>query len=126
MTDRADVTKPPACRGAAPAQYADTIQSNGFWSKWRRDGDGPRSLEQLLKQVEKGTQVRSSGHERILEELKSHRDSAEGADLKSALTWLCNAQTRLGSDPTTAHSREVLLAAYEVKRVLATAGPTPR
>nr|WP_232006886.1 hypothetical protein [Mycobacterium sp. 1245805.9] len=46
--------------------------------------------------------------------------------MKSALTWLCNAQTRLASDPSTAHSREVLLAAYEVKRVLATAGPTPR
>ncbi|OBK48319.1 hypothetical protein [Mycobacterium sp. 1081908.1] len=102
------------------------MQNNGFWSRWRRDGDGPRSLEQLLKQVEKGTQVRSSGHERILEELKSHRDSAQDADLKSALVWLCNAQTRLGSDPSTAHSREVLLAAYEVKRVLATAGPTRR
>jgi hypothetical protein len=99
-----------------------------MWSKLlrNRDSSGPRSLEQLLKQVEKGTQVRSSGLDRVLEELKAHRDSAQDADLKSALVWLCNAQTRMGSDPSTAHSREVLLAAYEVKRVLATAGPTPR
>jgi hypothetical protein len=126
VTDGADVTKWPACAGAAPNHYADTIQNNGFWSRWRRDGDGPRSLEHLLKQVEKGTQVRSSGADRVLAELKQHRDDAPDGDLRSALTWLCNAQTRLGADPTTAHSREVLLAAYEVKRVLATAGPTPR
>jgi hypothetical protein len=126
VTDGTDVTKRAARTGAQPNHYADTIQNNGFWSRWRRDGDGPRSLEQLLKQVEKGTQVRSSGQDRILEELKVHRDGAQDADLKSALVWLCNAQTRLGSDPSTAHSREVLLAAYEVKRVLATAGPTPR
>jgi hypothetical protein len=104
------------------------IQTDRFWSKWRRDrdGSGPRSLQHLLKQVEKGTQVRSSGLDRVLEELKLHRDSTQDADLRSALAWLCNAQTRMGSDPTTAHSREVLLAAYEVKRVLVTAGETPR
>ena len=130
MADGADVAKRAACGGTAPNHYADTIQNDGFWSrtrsKWRGDGDGPRSLEHLLKQVEKGTQDRSSGHERVLEELMLHRDSAQDADLRSALAWLCNAQTRLGSDPTTAHSREVLLAAYEVKRVLATAGGSPR
>jgi hypothetical protein len=137
VTDGADVTKRPARAGAAPDQYADmrsatneskgfAIQNNRFWSKWRRDGDGPRSLQHLLKQVEKGTQVRSSGLDRVLDELKLHRDNTQNADLRSALAWLCNAQTRLGSDPTTAHSREVLLAAYEVKRVLATAGETPR
>jgi hypothetical protein len=126
VTDGTDVAKRPARAGAATNHYADTIQNNGFWSRFRRDGDGPRSLEQLLKQVEKGTQVRGSGLDRVLEELKAHRDGAQDADLKSALVWLCNAQTRMGSDPSAAHSREVLLAAYEVKRVLATAGPTPR
>jgi hypothetical protein len=99
-----------------------------MWSKLlrNRDSSGPRPLEQLLKQVEKGTQVRNSGLERVLEELKLHRDGAQNDDLRSALVWLCNAQTRMGNDPSTAHSREVLLAAYEVKRVLATAGQTPR
>jgi hypothetical protein len=106
------------------------IQNNRFWSRtlpnWRRDGDGPRSLEYLLKQVEKGTQVRSSGLDRVLTELKVHRDAAPEGDLRSALVWLCNAQTRMVNNPSTAHSREVLLAAYEVNRILVTAGETPR
>ncbi|HTY34402.1 hypothetical protein [Mycobacterium sp.] len=83
-------------------------------------------MEQLLKQVEKGTQVRHSGLDRVLTELKQHRDAAPEGDLRSALTWLCNAQTRMANNPGTAHSREVLLAAYEVNRVLATAGETHR
>ncbi|HWF26886.1 MAG TPA: hypothetical protein VG327_00645 [Mycobacterium sp.] len=83
-------------------------------------------MEHLLKQVEKGTQVRSSGLDRVLAELKLHRDAAPDADLRSALAWLCNAQSRMASSPTSAHSREVMLAAYEVKRILATAGGTPR
>jgi hypothetical protein len=88
----------------------------------RRDSDGPRSLEQLLKQVEKGAQVRRSGADRVLAELKEHRDAIPDADLKSALTWLCNAQSRMTNTPNAAHSREVLLAAFEVKRLLATSG----
>jgi hypothetical protein len=95
------------------------IQNNRFWSKWRRDGDGPRSLEHLLKQVEKGAQVRRSGVDRVLAELKEHRDATPDAGLQSALTWLCNAQSRMTNTPNAAHSREVLLAAYEVKRILA-------
>jgi hypothetical protein len=97
------------------------IPNNGFLSKWRRDADGPRSLEQLLKQVEKGAQVRRSGLDGVLAELKVHRDATPDAGLQSALTWLCNAQTRMVKDPNATHSREVLLAAYEVKRILATA-----
>jgi len=93
-----------------------------WWSKWRRYGDGPQSLQQLLKQVEKATQVRRSGLDRVLAELKVHRDATADPDLRSALTWLCNAQSRMASSPTTAHSREVLLAAYEVRRILASAG----
>ncbi|HZC53176.1 MAG TPA: hypothetical protein VE441_11845 [Mycobacterium sp.] len=83
-------------------------------------------MERLLKQVEKGTQVRSSGLDGVLDDLKQHRDSTPDGDLRSALAWLCNAQSRMASSPTAAHSRDVLLAAYEVKRVLATAGGTPR
>jgi hypothetical protein len=101
-----------------------------MWSKWRRDRDGtgdtPRSLKQLLKQVEKRTQVRTSGGDQVLAELKLHRDSTADPDLRSALAWLCNAQTRMADNPSPAHSREVLLAAYEVNRVLATAADTPR
>jgi hypothetical protein len=100
-----------------------------MWSKWRRDrdtGDTPRSLKRLLKQVEKRTQVRTSGGDQVLAELKQHRDSTADPDLRSALAWLCNAQTRMADNPSPAHSREVLLAAYEVNRVLATAADTPR
>lgn len=102
------------------------IPTDRFWSRLRRYGDGPRPLQKLLKQIEKGTQVRSSGLDRVLTELKLHRDTAPDGDLRSALTWLCNAQTRLVTSPSPAHSREVLLAAYEVKRVLATVGQTHR
>ncbi|MEB3983092.1 hypothetical protein OQ968_17670 [Mycobacterium sp. 663a-19] len=63
--------------------------------------------------------MRSSGSDQVLEELKQHRDAATDPDLRSALAWLCNAQTRMVSSPTAAHSREVLLAAYEVNRILA-------
>jgi hypothetical protein len=110
------------------------IQKDRFWSKWRRnrdaDGDSPgpapRSLELLLKQVEKGTQVRRRGFDQVLAELKQHRDSTPDADLQSALTWLCNAQSRLVSSPNAARSREVLMAADAVKRILARAAGTPR
>lgn len=113
------LSSPVDCRGCA-------IQNNRFWSKWRRDGDGARSLEQLLRQVERGAQVRGSDVERLLTELQQQRDATPDGDLRSALAWLCNAQSRIASDPTAAHSREVLLAAYEVKRVLATATGTTR
>ena len=59
-------------------------------------------------------------------ELKLHRDTTPDADLRSALAWLCNAQSRLASNPTAAHSREVLIAADAVKRNLAKAAGTPR
>lgn len=55
-------------------------------------------------------------------ELQAHRDAATDPALRSALIWLCNAQSRVATNPTPAHSRELLLAAYEVKRVLATTG----
>lgn len=138
MTVEAEVTQRPRrarvrlgarrvrSRSAAPNPEGCAISNERFWSRSRRGGDGPRSLEQLLKQVEKGTQVRGPGQDRMLTELKVHRDAAPEGDLRSALTWLCNAQSRIANSPSAAHSREVLLAAYEVKRVLATAGGTRR
>ncbi len=112
-----------------PKSKGFAIQKDRFWSKWRRNHDGtsdspspaPRSLKQLLKQVEKGTQVRRSGQDRVLAELKLHRDTTPNPDLQSALAWLCNAQSRMVNNPTTAHSREVLMAADAVTRILATA-----
>ncbi|MEE2853584.1 MAG: hypothetical protein VX424_13160 [Actinomycetota bacterium] len=83
-------------------------------------------MTDLLEQVQKGTQVRGRGSDRVLAELQRHRDATPDAGLRSALTWLCNAQSRLVADPTPARSREVLLAAYEVNRILATTDGTRR
>nr|WP_231972085.1 hypothetical protein [Mycobacterium sp. E3251] len=82
----------------------------------RRNSDAPRSLPRLIKEVEKATQVRRSGLEGVLSELRQHRDATTDAGLREALTWLCNAVTRMVSNPTAAHSREVLIAAAAVKR----------
>ena len=79
---------------SAPKSKGFAIQTDRFWSKWRRHRDGasdspspaPRSLKQLLKQVEKGTQVRRSGQDRLLAELKLHRDATSNPDLQSALS----------------------------------------
>ena len=107
------------------------IPNGGLWSQLRsqfrgaRDGvgaSGLRPLNDLLTQVEKSTQVRRSGLDQVLVELQAHRDAATDPALRSALIWLCNAQSRIANNPTPAHSRELLLAAYEVKRVLSTTG----
>lgn len=92
------------------------IQNDRFWAKWRRNRDAPRSLQQLLKEVEKATQVRRSGLDGVLTELQQHRDAAPDVHQREALTWLCNAVSRLVNNPTAAHSREVLIAADAVKR----------
>jgi hypothetical protein len=94
-----------------------------LWSRLRgsRAGSGApdqRPLKHLIKQVEKATQVRRSGLDRVLTELKAHRDATPDADLRSALTWLCNAVTRFLNEPTAQRAREVSLAAYEVNRIL--------
>jgi Ca-activated chloride channel homolog len=77
----------------------------------------PRSLKHLLKQVEKATQVHRSGLDRVLEELKQHRDATTEPNLHAALVALCNALTRFLKDPK-AHGREVLVAVDAVKRLL--------
>lgn len=79
-------------------------------------GPGPRSLDHLLKRVEKATQVRSAGTEQVLAELKLHREAAHDPELQSALAWLCNALSRLTKSSSPTHSREVLMAADAVKR----------
>ncbi|OBF68270.1 hypothetical protein A5753_23000 [Mycobacterium sp. 852002-51971_SCH5477799-a] len=74
-------------------------------------------MSDLLKHVEKSTQVRRSGFDQVLAELKLHRDAATDPDLRSALAWLCNAVTRFGHNPTATHAREVMMAADAVRRV---------
>lgn len=93
------------------------ISNDRLWSRWRRARAAPRSLPQLLKEVEKATQVRRSGLEGVLAELQRHRDATPDAGLREALTWLCNSVSRMVTNPTAAHSREVLIAADAVKRV---------
>ncbi|OBI96912.1 hypothetical protein A5625_06450 [Mycobacterium sp. 1465703.0] len=99
------------------------MSSDRFWSAWRRNrgadaspGAGPRALNDLLKQVEKAMQVRRSGLDQVLAELKLHRDATTDAELRSALAWLCNAVTRFGRNPTATHVREVMMAADAVRR----------
>lgn len=92
-----------------------------MWFRRRgpRDGAGaagPRPLQDLLKLVEKATQVRRSGLDQALAELKLHRDAATDAELRSALAWLCNAVTRFGRNPSATHAREVVMAADAVRR----------
>lgn len=74
-------------------------------------------MNDLLKQVEKATQVRRSGFDQALAELKLHRDAATDPELRSALAWLCNAVSRFASNPTATHAREMVMAADTVRRV---------
>jgi hypothetical protein len=67
-------------------------------------------LKNLLKQVEKGTQVRRSGLEQVLAELELHRDATPDPDARSALAWLCNSLSRFVRNPTAAHARELTMA----------------
>jgi Ca-activated chloride channel family protein len=80
-----------------------------------------RSIKKLLQQVEKGTQVRRSGLDRVLAELTQHRDATHDPGLRSALDRLCSALTRFLQDPNAAQARKVLAAVDAVKRVLTAA-----
>lgn len=101
----------------APKFEGFTIPTRRSWP-WRRTraGSGPRPLDQLLTHAEKAAQVRRSGTDRVLAELKLHRDSAPDSELKSALAVLCNTLSRLVKDPNAAHSRQTLMAVDAVKR----------
>jgi Mg-chelatase subunit ChlD len=83
----------------------------------------PRALDKLLKQVEKGTQVRRTGLDTVLDELKQHRDATTDTELRGALDQLCATLARFLEDPTGARSRQLLVAIDAVKRALAGAGP---
>ena len=83
---------------------------------WSKGPKGPRSLDQLLKQAEKATQVRRAGTEQVLAELMALRETTREPELQSALAWLCNALSRLTKSSSPTHSREVLMAADAVKR----------
>jgi hypothetical protein len=96
-----------------------------LWTRWRRrqrdgagaaPGAGPRALKDLLKQVEKATQVRRSGLDQVLAELKLHRDATTEPERRSALAWLCNSVSRFAHSPSAPHAREVMLAADAVRR----------
>jgi Ca-activated chloride channel homolog len=81
-------------------------------------GPAPRSLKDLLKQVEKGIQVRRTGLDRVLAELTSHRDATSDPHLRSALARLCEALSRFLRNPAPAETRDVLVAAEAVKRLV--------
>lgn len=82
----------------------------------------PRSLDKLLKQVEKGTQVRRSGLDAVLAELKQHRDAASDPELRAALEKLCAALALFLQHPTGPQSRQVLVALDAVKRAMGDGG----
>ncbi len=77
-----------------------------------------RPLKKLLKEVEKATQVRRSGLDRVLAELTAHRDATHDPGLRAALDRLCIVLPRFMQDPTPAHAQELLLAVDAVKRIL--------
>jgi hypothetical protein len=98
------------------------IPNERLWSKWRRrrddtngSGTAPRSLEQLLKLVEKSTQVRRTGLEQVLAELEMHRDATQDPDARSALAWLCNSLSRFVGNPSAAHARQLVMATGTAK-----------
>lgn len=82
------------------------------------EGAAPQPLKDLLKQVEKATQVRRSGLDRVLAELTQHRDACADARLRPALVELCNALTRLMQDQSRERARQLLMAVEAVKRLL--------
>jgi hypothetical protein len=86
------------------------------------ESPAPRSLDKLLKQVEKGTQVRRTGLDTVLDELKQHRDATTETELRAALDQLCTTLARFLENPTGAQSRQLLVAIDAVKRALAGAG----
>lgn len=82
----------------------------------------PRSLDKLLKLVEKGTQVRRSGLDAVLDELRRHRDAATEPELRAALDQLCAALARFLEHPTGPQSRQVLVKLDAVRRAMPAAG----
>ncbi|OBK26865.1 VIT domain-containing protein [Mycobacterium asiaticum] len=81
-----------------------------------------RSLDKLLKVVEKSAQVRRSGLDTVLSELRQHRDNESDRELRAALDQLCAALARFLEHPTGPQGRQLLVAVDAVKRALALHG----
>lgn len=81
-----------------------------------------RPLDKLLKVVEKSAQVRRSGLDTVLDELKQHRDNESDRELRAALDQLCAALARFLEHPTGPQGRQLLVAVDAVKRALALHG----
>ncbi len=77
-----------------------------------------RSLNKLLKQVEKAVQVRPTGLDRVLAELTEHRDATSDPGLRAALTHLCDVLERFLRKPNPALTGDMLVAVNAVKRAL--------
>lgn len=80
--------------------------------------EAPRSLDKLLRQVEKSAQVRRSGLDAVLAELKQHRDAESDVELRGALDQLCVALARFLTDSTGPTGRQLLVAVDAVKRAM--------
>ncbi|WP_082986624.1 VIT domain-containing protein [Mycobacterium gordonae] len=104
MPAPAGAMPPPA--GAAPEQAAPAKPAP------------LRPLDKLLKQVEKATQVRRSGLDAVLDELKRHRDTATDPELRAALDQLCAALAHFLEHPTGPQSRQVLVKLDAVRRAM--------
>ena len=81
-----------------------------------------RPLKDLLKQVEKGTQVRRTGLDRVSAELTQHRDATSDPDLRLALDQLCEDLSGFLQNPAPARGRRVLVAVEVAKRFLTPVG----
>ncbi|OBI85805.1 VIT domain-containing protein [Mycobacterium asiaticum] len=81
-----------------------------------------RPLDKLLKVVEKSAQVRRSGLDTVLDELKQHRDAESDRELRAALDQLCAALARFLEHPSGPQGRQLLVAVDAVKRALAAQG----
>jgi Ca-activated chloride channel homolog len=81
-----------------------------------------RPLKDLLNQVEKGTQVRRTGLDRVSAELTQHRDATSDPDLRLALDQLCEDLSGFLQNPAPAQGRRVLVAVEVAKRFLTPVG----
>lgn len=68
--------------------------------------------------MEKATQVRRSGLDAVLDELKRHRDTATDPELRAALDQLCAALAHFLEHPTGPQSRQVLVKLDAVRRAM--------
>lgn len=111
MPQSAGAMPPPAAAAPPPADGGPEQLAPGKPA-------APRPLDKLLKQVEKSTQVRRSGLDAVLDELRQHRDAATDPELRAALDQLCTALARFLKDPKGPQRRQVLVALDAVRRAM--------